>query len=183
MEKFLNHKVTRGVIGVIGFGIAGCSFSIVAAGIADSIGGNPEQDLAGILLATVCMLTSGLFGSGMCWFGYRGIFGEPEPAVDPEDQVLEVAKQNDGRVTAAEMAANSDLSLREADETLTGLAEQGLARMDVDNEGNNVFVFAGVGDSETQSAEQRFESELADERGDDSTDAREDEPADERQSW
>lgn len=164
MEKFLNHKAVRAIVGVIGFGIAGCSFAFVTAGIADSVQGDPEQDLAGVLLATFCMLTSGLFGSGMCWFGYKGLFGDPEPAVAPEDQVLEVAEQSEGTVTPAEVAADSELSLREADETLTELAEQGLARMDIDSGGDKVFVFSGIGDAETQTAEERFESELAEER-------------------
>lgn len=182
MEKFLNHRVVRAVIGIIGFGIAGCSFALVTAGIADSIGGNPENELGGILFATLCMLTTGLFGSGMCWFGYKGVFGEPEPAVDPEDQVLEVAKQHDGQVTTAAVAANSALSLGEADETLTRLAEQGLARMDIDAQGDKVFVFSGLDGSDAQSAETRFESELADRRESNSTDAREEDSTVERPS-
>lgn len=183
MEKFLNHKVTRAVVGVIGFGIAGCSFAFVTAGVADSVQGDPEHDLAGIIVATLCMLTTGLFGSGMCWFGYRGIFGDPEPTVDPEDQVLTVAEEHDGRVTAAAVAADSDLSLREADETLTRLAEQGLARMDIDAAGDKVFVFSGLGGSAPPSAEEQFDSELADSREQEPAEADQDDSADEQQTW
>lgn len=161
MEELLNSKVFRALVGFVGLATAGLSFMLVTMGIVELVRGSPDPGPA--IGVSVCMLFSGTFGAALTWYGYRGVFGDSKPGDAAEARVLTVAEENDGRVTVAMIAAGSDLSMTEGEQILNRLTSKGLIRMDVDPNGNNVYVFPGLGDSdeETTFDEQQFQEELA----------------------
>lgn len=77
------------------------------------------------------------------------MFGKRELTDDFEDQLLEVANSHDGRVTVAVAAAETTLSLADAESILPRLAKDGHLRMDIDGDGDNAYAFPGLDDSET----------------------------------
>ena len=73
---------------------------------------------------------------------------EPEPPpLDSEktleDTILKLARKFQGKLTPLELAANSSLSLDEADKTLEELVKKGYANMTVTDEGNILYEFPG----------------------------------------
>jgi hypothetical protein len=69
------------------------------------------------------------------------------PAKSPRDierAVLACAKQHDGRVTIAEVAAESDLSFTEAKAALEELSRAGACTVDVTDQGAFIYEFIGL---------------------------------------
>jgi hypothetical protein len=74
--------------------------------------------------------------------------GELEPpSLDPgkslENTILKLARRFRGKLTPLELAANSSLSLDEADKSLEELVKKGYANMTVTDEGNILYEFPG----------------------------------------
>lgn len=71
---------------------------------------------------------------------------EPPP-LDPgktlENTILKLARKFRGKLTPLELAANSSLSLDEADKALEELVKKGYANMTVTDEGNILYEFPG----------------------------------------
>lgn len=76
-----------------------------------------------------------------------GLESAPGP-VNPEQAILKLAKENDGRVTVAMVALGTGLSLRKAQSTLERLCKDGYAERDVSSEGANLYVFPGLRSNE-----------------------------------
>ena len=143
MRSFINAKIVRGLIGLTGFSITGLSLAILATGLATELTG-PTTDLAGAIGASVCMLFTSTIGAVLVWFGWVGIFGDEPTDSDVELEILELAARTDGAISIARVAANTDLSLEQSEDILEDLAKKGLARLDLDDEGNRIFVFSGL---------------------------------------
>jgi len=71
----------------------------------------------------------------------------PAPSLDPEksleNTILRLARKFQGKLTPLELAANSSLSLDEADKALENIVRKGYANMIVTDSGNIVYEFAG----------------------------------------
>ncbi|GAK58436.1 TM2 domain protein [Candidatus Vecturithrix granuli] len=72
---------------------------------------------------------------------------KPEPDANPaktlETTILKLARKFQGRLTPLELAANSVLSLEEADNALEDFVRKGYANMVVTDAGNIVYEFPG----------------------------------------
>jgi TM2 domain-containing membrane protein YozV len=72
---------------------------------------------------------------------------ESQPPLDPEktleNTILKLARQFRGKLTPLELAANSSLSLDEADKSLENIVRKGYANMTVTDEGNIIYEFPG----------------------------------------
>jgi len=163
MDNILQNKPVRGCLGMVGFGIAGICLAATITGLGDMLQ-QPATQIPSQIGATVCLLVSGAFGGVLCWYGYVGVFGERKLTDHVENQILNIAKAEGGRVTVALVAASSDLSMADSESILTRLAKDGLVRLDIDADGDNVYVFPGLDDSETTFDEAQFEEELAEVR-------------------
>lgn len=165
MDDFFDKNWVRAGLAVTGLLAAAMSLFVLIYGIIDTVN-TPNPDIAGAVFASLCMLFSGAAGAFTCWWGYTGLTddsGETDDASpDVETQILEVAESHGGRVTVPMVAADTELSLSEADETLTRLAKQGLAQMNIDADGNNVYEFAGLDDPSEDTADGSvFDAKLA----------------------
>jgi TM2 domain-containing membrane protein YozV len=71
----------------------------------------------------------------------------PEPEMSPEKElettILKLARKFQGKLTPLELAANSSLSLDDADKSLEDFVRKGYANMTVTDEGNIVYEFPG----------------------------------------
>jgi TM2 domain-containing membrane protein YozV len=71
----------------------------------------------------------------------------PEPPEDREKSlertILQLARKFHGQLTPLELAANSDLSLDDADQALENIVRKGYATMNVTDEGNIIYEFPG----------------------------------------
>jgi len=160
MSGFLDKKTVRGGIGCVGLGTTVLAVALLATIVVQIITG-AQQDVAGAVGASVCMMMTAAIGGAMGWYGYRGMFGEQPVPADFEDQLLDLADRENGRVTVAMVAADTDLSMQRAEALLTRLTEQGLVRMEVGADGDYVHIFPGLGDDEETTFDQsQFEREL-----------------------
>jgi len=68
---------------------------------------------------------------------------EPETGKALETKILRLARSFHGRLTPLELAANSSLSLEEADNVLENIVRRGYANMEVSDSGSIVYEFPG----------------------------------------
>ncbi len=68
---------------------------------------------------------------------------EPDTGKTLEVKILRLARNFHGRLTPLELAANSSLSLEEADNVLEDIVRRGYANMEVSDAGNIVYEFPG----------------------------------------
>ena len=68
---------------------------------------------------------------------------EPETGKALEAKILKLARNFRGRLTPLELAANSSLSLEEADRALEDIVRRGYANMAVSDSGNIMYEFPG----------------------------------------
>ena len=68
---------------------------------------------------------------------------EPETGKALEAKILRLARNFQGRLTPLELAANSSLSLEEADHALENIVRRGYANMEVSDTGAIVYEFPG----------------------------------------
>lgn len=74
---------------------------------------------------------------------YRESESDLNPAKTLETTILKLARKFQGRLTPLELAANSSLSLEEADKSLEDFVRKGYANMIVTDVGNIVYEFPG----------------------------------------
>ncbi|MCY1046858.1 hypothetical protein OV208_36475 [Corallococcus sp. bb12-1] len=130
------------VLGLTGFGVE----------IDNLRRGTTDSTVLGLILATVFVLG----GRALIRSARRAKMpAEPgeEPAVAPlpamsrrdiERTVLTCAKQHGGRVTIAEVAAESSLSFTEAKTVLEELSRAGACTVDVTEQGAFIYEFSGL---------------------------------------
>ncbi|MCY1014941.1 hypothetical protein [Pyxidicoccus sp. MSG2] len=114
--------------------------------------GTTENTAVGFVLATACALG----GAALIRAARRAklppelrerLDVEQLPARSPRDiekAVLACAQQHDGRVTIAEVAAESDLSFTEAKAALEELSRAGACTVDVTDQGAFIYEFIGL---------------------------------------
>ena len=73
----------------------------------------------------------------------RSMKEEPETGKALEAKILRLARNFQGRLTPLELAANSSLSLEEADHALENIVRRGYANMEVSDTGAIVYEFPG----------------------------------------
>ena len=110
----------------------------------------------------VCMLFTMVFGGVLTLWGIRGLLSKDHSGA--EEEILRVAQRNGGTVQVSTVAAQSDLSLREARDVLDELAREGIARLDIDDEGRECYSFPGLEDVEFDEREDEPKKLSFDER-------------------
>ncbi|MFB6351142.1 MAG: hypothetical protein ABEN55_09165, partial [Bradymonadaceae bacterium] len=94
----------------------------------------------------VCSMFTAVLGAAMCVWGVSGFVTDDRS--DAEQAILRVAKRSGGNVQVSTVAAETDLSLQEADDILDELAREGVARLDIDEEGRELYAFPGIEEAE-----------------------------------
>jgi len=70
--------------------------------------------------------------------------GTPKEKLSPEQQILRVAKENQGAVTVAMVAVQTGMSLRQTKKELEKLRKQEFCTIDISTEGAKLYVFDGL---------------------------------------
>lgn len=76
--------------------------------------------------------------------GALGPYAASMRDLTPEQQILRVAHEEDGVVTVAIIAARTMLSLREAQEHLEAMYDDGFVQIDISESGAKLYSFAGL---------------------------------------
>ena len=106
----------------------------------DPADGNEPYE-ASWLFCFICLaLPMIISGIGLAIYAVRRRREEKEQAL--QNLVLKLAQQHDGSVRATELALNSPLSLKEAQDYLEDLGARGICRMEIDEDGTTYFVFS-----------------------------------------
>ncbi len=140
----------RGFLGALGVGIALFSGLFVVMAIGDLIGGSDTE--TGVLIALLVFFT-GTTAAGVYMAKRHLIDVAREEAANSrrarEQAVLEVAAGSGGTVTVAEIAAGTGWGISETRELMGELAREGIAESDVNERGELLYVFRGVGGLES----------------------------------
>ena len=130
------------IFGVLGFGVE----------VDELLSGTADKPVFGFILASVCVLGGGALIRGA---GHDTPSAGPAQPVavarsttlsprDVEQVVLSCAKQHGGRVTIAEVAADTELTFTEAKKVLEELSRAGACTVDVTEQGAFIYEFAGL---------------------------------------
>lgn len=164
-ESTLN-AVVRVVLATMGAGgVLACTFVICGGLISFTEGGDRVVD--GVMLVCFVLLT---YGSYLVM--RKGLNGDgkssgdapssqrksPDIHIDPSRQsteeeqreALRLARDLDGRLTVAELALETSLSIDEARALLEELTHDGVAELQLTDAGNNVYVFGAFVDGGRQ---------------------------------
>jgi hypothetical protein len=136
MDAILDNKLTRGCLGITGFMILAVAVTSTIVVVMTGLG------TVATVATAVCSAFTGLLGAALCVWGVRGLMARDHSGA--EEAILEVAQQTGGQVQVSTVAAQTHLSLREADEVLDELARERVARLDIDEQGNEVYEFPGL---------------------------------------
>ena len=137
----------RTLLGLFGILVTLTSLLFVFAAIGDLAGGDSDTE-TGILVGLLVFFsgtaaTGGWFAKRM--LGARRASGPaPVSAAEIERTVLAEAKSGGGRLTVTELAANTDLSLAEAEAILEKLCHTGIAQMRFTDDHQPVYAFPGL---------------------------------------
>jgi hypothetical protein len=136
MDDIVDNKATRGCLALTGF--LAIAFATTASILVVLAGLGTIATTATVL----CSGFTGLFGAVIGVWGVRGLMSKDRSGA--EDAILRVAKRTGGGVQVSTVAAETHLSLREADRVLDELAREGVARLDIDEEGHEIYTFPGI---------------------------------------
>ena len=140
-------RTIAGIIAIL-FGLL--NLMLLIAAVAELVGGSSETE-PGIALG-VAVFFLGLT-LGCAWFAKRMLgHGAAAAALAREQTVLELAQQHGGRVTIAEVAAETRLTVAEAQATLERLSRQGVAERHLTDDHATVFAFRGLMSAERKAA-------------------------------
>lgn len=142
---------TAGVIGAIILLPAVVIFlpAMVVAPFLEDVEATAVEAIGGI----ICTLIPTGFGAALVWYGFGDVLpfgnsggseGEDDQLPDHEKEILRVARTTGGRVTPALVAAETTYSIEECSKRLEELTTKGYVRMDIDDDGNVVYAFAGL---------------------------------------
>jgi hypothetical protein len=101
----------------------------------------------------------GIFFSG----GRKKVVAEPAQleALPPVNQILRIARQHKGRITVAEVLAETTLELEEVKRLLDELAYAGTCQLTVSERGTQVYFFAEFENAASKNVDALDTSELA----------------------
>lgn len=138
----------RAILGILVMALSG--FFVIAA-LADLITGGDGTTEPGIIAGLLVFFL--LVG----YAGYRLYRSSPaQPLASPEQRILALATQMQGRVTLAEVVLHSGLEVPQARELMKRLVRQGLAELYISDGGEEVYAFGGLMPQEKQSAKDPF---------------------------
>ncbi len=141
----------RGFLGILGVVIVMLSVTMMIAGFADLFSGEPDKAI-GINIFMLLMFGAITFCGG--WMARVNLFHKPDD-LSPEQQetlVLKLAQGHAGRLTAAEIAAETALGLVEAKTTLDRLEKHGAAELQITPDGFMVYRFPQLLTAEEKAA-------------------------------
>ena len=153
MADIIDHKATRGCVGSAGFMTIALSVTAMVIVLLAWPG------TVATLATMVCMLFSLAFGGVLTLWGVRGLLSKDHSGA--EEEILRVAQRNGGTVQVSTVAAQSDLGLREARDVLDELAREGIARLDIDDEGRECYSFPGLEEVEFEQDDHREQKKLS----------------------
>jgi len=162
MANVVDSTPVRGCIGLAGVGLAGLSLALLVTSIISALLGQlpPEAGIAGLIGASVLLLASTAVGGALAWWGWRGTLGRQHRA-DVETAVLDAAERRGGRLTPAQLATETDLSLADSEDVLDRLARDSHLRIDVGTGGEEVYVFPGLESGETRTPDEQLEADIS----------------------
>ena len=146
MADIIDHKATRGCVGSAGFMTIALSVTAMVIVLLAWPG------TVATLATMVCMLFSLAFGGVLTLWGVRGLLSKDHSRV---------SQRNGGTVQVSTVAAQSDLGLREARDVLDELAREGIARLDIDDEGRECYSFPGLEEVEFEQDDHREQKKLS----------------------
>ncbi len=123
----------------LGWFIVAMSGFFVIAAISDLVSGNTGEEGPGVLAGMA------VFFAIVGVLGYRlATVKTPRTLVQsPEQRILALAKQMQGRVTLAEVVLHCQLEIEQARTHLREMVRKGLAELHLSDQGDEVFMFAG----------------------------------------
>jgi hypothetical protein len=128
------------LLGVLGVTLALFSSFFVMAAIGDLFGGDTETKTSVLLGLLVFFSGTGFAGAYLAKRSLRS----PEPTLTDEERerlVLRLAADHQGRLTAAEVAAHTPLSLQESQQMLERLEQHRAAELQLTPDGAMVYHF------------------------------------------
>lgn len=154
----MDRSFFHALFGGLGSAVSGVSLLLLVAGF---LGVFPvfSANLVG-LVVVLSLSLAGVLGVGAAWYGFFGI-RSARRLPEAEDRILEIANENDGRVTIPLVASNADVSLEETEKILTRMARGGYVRLLLDEDGGRVFVFPGLPTSNSELYEDDLDRRLA----------------------
>lgn len=123
----------------LGWFIVAISGFFVIAAISDLLSGNLGEEGPGVLAGLA------VFFAIVGVLGYR-LATSKNPrniARSPEQRILALAKQMQGRVTLAEVVLHCQLEIEQARSHLREMVRKGLAELHLSDQGDEVFMFGG----------------------------------------
>lgn len=162
----MDRSIFHALFGGLGSAVSGASLLLLGAGF---LGFFPvfSANLAGLVVALSLSLAV-LLGLGAAWYGFFGV-RSARRLPEAEDRILEIANENDGRVTIPMVASNADVSLEETEEILTRMARGGYTRLLLDEDGGRVFVFPGLRTPSSELYEDDLDRRLAEVQSDETS--------------
>jgi len=103
----------------------------------------PPHEIGGPIAALIFSLAFGL--SGFFWIRWMKKREDQRIAQYQEKLILDVAAMQGGAVTLAQISQLTPMSVDEVEATLRRLALQGLARLELLDDGGVVYHFIGLG--------------------------------------
>lgn len=130
------------IFGLLGFGVE----------IDELLSGTADKPVLGFILASIFVIGGGALirgaGRAAAPAGQVQVAAVGQPAVlsprEVEQIVLACVKQHGGRVTIAEVAAETELTFTEAKKVLEELARAGACTVDVTEQGAFIYEFTGL---------------------------------------
>jgi hypothetical protein len=122
---------------------AGCLFFWALGAFFAVIGSMADGNAGGALGAT--FLTALFAGTAVYWLRWQKKNETGRRSSFDDKIILDLAANNGGNVTLAQVSYLTSLSVEQAEATLSRLCAQGLARVEMTEDGTIVYVFAGLG--------------------------------------
>lgn len=133
----------RKFLGVTGVVLCGFSCFIALGGLINIT--KPDNDnLAGDIVLLLFFIAAAVGGFILAKTHLRAAPAKKLTEQEKEDLVLKLASSRNGRITRAELARDSALSLAESQKILEHMCEIGVAQLHVTDEGNLVYAFPGL---------------------------------------
>ena len=133
---------------VIGFSagfLSLVSIVFLIAAFSDLVTGDTETD-TGILIGLLVFFIGIALASG--YVAYSKLGADRKQKLSPEERertLLQLAKQNKGILTIAQVATESELTIKESKEQLESLSLAGVCEVGFDEEGAVMYTFKGLG--------------------------------------
>lgn len=134
----------RRLVGVLGVGVALISLMFVCMAIGDLCGFGDGKTGKDVLFGLLIFFAGTCVSGGLLarWgFTAPPVPGQPQDRDDRIRLILQLAQAQKGQLTLLQVAAETSLSIEESRELLEDLVSQGMAQMQIDEQGVIAYLF------------------------------------------